>query len=447
MSWIDDFITKVCDEGRDYVDGAKGFILEKQKELSKSMDVAPEYREAILATACDLLKKYAPDQQSPELLKDILIKAVNISMPSYGGKLTEEQILASGNNCFVQNPGMLNYWAKSKNFSTVTNTTGNDFILTYYQPLAQSFFGRNTYSNYDNNNKHFYSHCKSDFLSQNGDTIVINPEINYNSQVHSNIGKISYVANARSNSGGSLVKGYKPNDAISYVINYKNLGLSKQDVENGAKYVAADINVLDPNIQKSLFSLQNAGFSADDIVKLYVKGVDLTNQDNIKQLTSKNYDINKLTKADNTYKYNLQEYNCAIKPVSCLIFANEYKIYQNRENTNFDANKCRVDLGLPNMYDANRYGNINENFYNNYINTVKADLSNQLRKDYNSFMSQGFRDKIKTVGDIFEKLKSTAAWSSMQALDVALNNLTKQKNTENSNTSYRINPCIKSISK
>ena len=199
------------------------------------------------------------------------------------------------------------------------------------------------------------------------------------------------------------IKGYLPEDAVTYAINYEELGLNKKDVENGFKCVSADINILDPKIQEAIFKLQDNKFTADEIVNLYVNNVDITNEENIdKLIKDKNCNIDNLAKKNNEYRYNLQEYNCAVKPVSALVFANECKI---RNNENLDAEKCRKDLGLPNIYDPERYGKLNSDFYKEYMDHLKKESDNE--------NSISFMQTISTMS-------STAGWLVAEGFDIGL---------------------------
>ena len=372
-------------------------------------DIPIEHREYFWALACEKI-------HHNEYIQEGFNFIANTVVPMYKGELKHEQVMSQGDKPFVQSPTMLNYWAKikananadpenppCKTVNLEEYTPGpNEIILAYYPPFARTFLENTSEDVYDNNNKHFYSHCKSEFICENGMKIVSNPELLYNSNSHCGNGKSANIYNPRSNDNvDEDIKGYLPEDAVTYAINYEELGLNKKDVENGFKFVSADINILDPKIQEAIFKLQDNKFTADEIVNLYVNNVDITNEENIdKLIKDKNCNIDNLAKKNNEYRYNLQEYNCAVKPVSALVFANECKI---RNNENLDAEKCRKDLGLPNIYDPERYGKLNDDFYKEYMDHLKKES-----------------DKVKDI--TFEQAVLSMGWGTAELFDIGLEN-------------------------
>ena len=390
----------------------------RKLQQKMALDIPIEHREYLWALACEKIHYHAADQTSNIYLQEGFNFIVNTLAPMYKGELKHEQVMSQGDKPFVQSPTMLNYWAKikananadpenppCKTVNLKEYTPGsNEIILAYYPPFARTFLENTSEDVYDNNNKHFYSHCKSEFICENGMKIVSNPELLYNSNSHCGNGKSANIYNPRSNDNvDEDIKGYLPEDAVTYAINCDELGLNKKDVENGFKFVSANINILDPKIQEAIFKLQDNKFTADEIVNLYVNNVDITNEENIdKLIKDKNCNIDNLAKKNNEYRYNLQEYNCAVKPVSALVFANECKI-RNNEMNEHDANECRKKLGLPNIYDPERYGKLNSDFYKEYMDHLKKES-----------------DKVKDI--TFEQAVSSMGWGTAELFDIGLEN-------------------------
>ena len=405
---IDDTLTYVSNAASDTMQWSQEKIVRKLQQKIDP-DIPIEHREYFWALACEKI-------HHNEYIQEDFNFIANTVVPMYKGELKPEQVMSQGGKPFAQSPTMLSYWAKTKENADPENppcktvnleeyTPGpNEIILAYYPPFARTFLENTSEDVYDNNNKHFYSHCKSEFICENGMKIVSNPELLYNSNSHCGNGKSANIYNPRSNDNvDEDIKGYLPEDAVTYAINYEELGLNKKDVENGFKFVSADINILDPKIQEAIFKLQDNKFTADEIVNLYVNNVDITNEENIdKLIKDKNCNIDNLAKKNNEYRYNLQEYNCAVKPVSALVFANECKI---RNNENLDAEKCRKDLGLPNIYDPERYGKLNSDFYKEYMDHLKKESDNE--------NSMSFMQTISTMS-------STAGWLVAEGFDIGL---------------------------
>ena len=394
------------------IDGFQGGIHSYQQIMADGMQLPLAYREYAAFGLCQGLE-LLPDRAYHGWESDLATSAVNLGMPAYNGEIRQEQILPSGKMPFVQSPTMLSYWAQTKNCPVLNGDYGNrkksdSMVLTYYTPLAQTFLENGSESTYDNNNKHFYSHCKSEFTSSDNSLIVINPELTYNSPVHSSTGADAAVVSPSASNAGTI-SGYRPQDAIVYEIDYEKLGLSKEDVETSALYVNADINVLDPQIQRSIFALEEAGYSTDEIIQLYQNDVDFRCNENIEKLTAdRDCNIDNLVKADNSYKYNLTDYNCAVKPVAPLVFANERRIH--RDNMNEEqANKCREELGLPNIYDQERYGKLNKDFYNDYVRYIKRNRDRQAMKD------------VKDVSTVYQRLNAISCYRAWMVAEFADN--------------------------
>ena len=392
-----DVITKPAREWaynvlEDWQDGIRG----QQSKIAQDINVPLAYREYSNLMMCKGMKDILPSIETDlPIVKEITVGATNIIMPEYNGQLTKEQLLPSDEMPFVQSPSMLNYWAQSKGCRVIDNESVSDdcMVLTYYTPLAKSFLQNGSERIYDDNNKHFYSHCKSEVTTENG-KIVINPELQYNSPSHTGLGDTSSVI-AANGSDVFDVSGYRPEDAIVYEIDYQALGLSKEDVEASSLYVNADINILAPEIQNSIFRLEDAGYTPNEIIELYQKDIDLTCSENIDTLTtSKDCNLDNLQKKDNSYRYNLTNYNCAVKPVAPLVFANERRIRSQGLDSE-QANQARVELGLPNIYDPERYARINNGFYRDFEAYITSNFEKQLKKD-------GYYDYYKITKDHFQ---------------------------------------------
>ena len=416
-----------------------GVIHKNQSHISENLDIPIEYREYVLATACDIIHEYAPDQTSPEFIQNSMAVVANMAAPMYNGKLEPENFLASGDKQMFQTPPMLSYWAKNKKCKVINpdNYKPNDncVILTYYPPVAQSFFANGSEEDYDSNNRYIFSHCKSEFNCENGTKVVINPELNYNSVVPVSNNKTANVVDAKTMQGYIKdVQGHCDKAAINYVIDCNKLGLDKKNIETGFKLMAADINIMNPEIQKAVFTLQDNGYTTDQIINLYINNVDITNAENLKKLNNKNSNIDNLIKRlndsqslstkDNSYYYNLQENNCAIKPMAALVFANECKIRNNNMDEK-EAAKCRMDLGLPNIYDKKNYSYININFYNDYMDYTKLQFDKRLDTDIEKifdYMKKCEFDKAAERGD---QLLSLGLWGIAEVGDTGLENMQK----------------------
>ncbi len=415
------------------LDGVKDIIHSGQRYVVKDMDIPLAYREYMIFAGCDVLKRHLPDRNDNSLLSEATVFATNTFMPMYKGTLNKENVLPSKDMPFIQAPSMLSYWAQKQNCPVIHSRNelqnGNSMVLTYYTPLAKSFFENGSENIWDDNNKHFYSHCKADYISGEDEKIVINPELTYNSPVHN--GFDDSLAIVSSNSDERLnISGYRPEDAIIYEVDYEKLGFSKEDIITNALYVNADINMLIPEIQNTIFTLEDAGYTPKEIIDLYRKNIDFTSSENLDKLVKdKNCNIDELKKSDNSYKYNLTDYNCAVKPVSPIILANERKI-RNEGMSEEQADKCRRDLGLPNIYDQKRYGKLNSDFYNDYINYIETNYREQYQKDLANRVniSRYFPDFIKD-SDIYKSIVSASrfgvkglAWLGMETADIIVQN-------------------------
>lgn len=389
---------------RDYENEQDRIHAEQQ---ALGVDIPLAYREYMTDQLCDLLKTHLPEKNEEGLGGLLVTKLINDVMPNYKGKIKGEQILPSDDKPFIQCPVMIKYLLEKNNAPSSTTyddpnfknyvNTNDCVLLTYYEPFSSEYFGNSSESNYDDNHKHFYSHFKSEIAIENGDKdgktlIVINPELEYNSPVHSGMyGNKCDVLKADGEQVEVGIEGYKPKTSSVYALKYENLGLSKEDVEKGFLYVNADINVMKPEIQRSIFKLEENGWKPNEIVELYLNNVDLENTKNITGLikikeSNEKYDIPDLAKeqwlakANNDYSYNLTEYNCALKPISAIVFANECKINENKMDAH-EANKCREELGFPNVYDIERYEKINSTFEKEYKEYLAKNVDDLMRRE------------------------------------------------------------------
>ncbi len=422
---VDVAVTSAKEWAYDVLEDRQAYIHRLQSEVAQDINVPLAYREYSNLIMCKGMKDFIPSiEDGNDIAKGATVGLVNIAMSQYNGQFTEEQILPSDKMPFVQSPSMLNYWAKSKGCRVIDNESASDdcMVLTYYTPLAKSFLENTSTSMYDDNNRHFYSHCKSEVTTENG-KIVINPELQYNSLTHSGLGDTSSVI-AANGSDVFDVSGYRPEDTIVYEIDYQALGLSKEDVEASSLYVNADINILDPKIQNSIFRLEDAGYTPHEIVELYRKDIDLTYSENIDTLTTnKDCNLDNLQKKDNSYRYNLTNYNCAVKPVAPLVFANERKI-RRQGLDNEQANQARVELGLPNIYDPERYARINNGFYRDFEASITSNFENQLKQDglYDDYKkTEGY---LELPTDLYYSLAAPygakgIAWCILEIEDIA----------------------------
>lgn len=325
--------------------------------------------------ACEAINEYSPKQG--EKYSDEVVSLVNFVMNDYKGKLTEKQILSNRDKPFMPQPGMLQYWAESnkfrrikKNGSSLNNgDVAGKFVLTYYVPFANTWAIRSSDDISDETNKHWYSHAKSSLYDDKGKAIQSsNPEAFYNDNIHD----------------GTV---YAPFDSVSYEIDYKRFGLSRKDIEDGLAYLNEGINIMDPEIQNMIHGMGDCGLSRDDIIKLWQNKIDFSNNDNLTLI--KNHmqkggnkdDILKIKglsmNQDNGYKYNLQDYSCAIQPTAPILYATSAKIY--RENlTDEQANDLREKIGLYNIYDEKNYRKINKAFYDKYSSHVREEALKEI---------------------------------------------------------------------
>ena len=380
----------------------KPSVIKKKKEEvtqitnAEAIDLDLRVREGATLVVSDLINDYAPTQNSPAVINEATTLLVNVVMSDYNGGLKKEQILARNDDkLFLPQPGMLAHWSEDKNFQQL-KPNGNKlspqdvagkYVLTYYPPLAQSWARRTSDNIADNSNKHWYSHCKASIYDEHGKPIAsANPEAAYNDVAHD-------------------ATVYVPNDSYSYVVDYKALGLKKDDITEGFQLQSEGINIMSPDIQNSVFRLKAAGMSTQDIITLWKQNADIANPRNIaaieKHLKGGNSvaDLKKLNliKSDNKYRYNLQDNSCAIQPTAPVLYATAARI--KRENMNeAEADAFRTSVGLYNIYDEQKYGKINEKFYDTYKKQVFDNFSAAVKDEVKYFIDHP-KDSLSALQD------------------------------------------------
>ena len=89
--------------------------------------------------------------------------------------------------------------------------------------------------------------------------------------------------------------------------------MERADIVEGFKLQSEGINIMSPDIQKSVFRLKEAGMDTDDIIALWQQNTDIANKANIDSIENhlrngnSKSDLHKLNlvKSDNKYRYNL----------------------------------------------------------------------------------------------------------------------------------------------
>ena len=296
----------------------------------------------------------------------------NKMMTDYKGSLTKDVLLSIKDKPFMPQPGMLDYWACGKGFEVIKNNgeklnkedVAGKFVLTYYKPFADSWMERDTDDIVDLTNKHWYSHTKSTLYDKEGKPIKSsNAEAFYNDDEHD-------------------ATVYVPHDSVSYAIDYKALGLDREDIEDGLFYQHVGMNVMDPNLQKVIFRLKECNLSRDDILSLWQDKVDFSNSRNIDAIVNVMKegkgkagikDLNLVTTENNKYNYNIQDYSCAIQATAPVLYATSAKI-RKEGFTQAQAYALRKHVGLYNIYDEVAYKDINKEFYEDYSKYVKGEV-------------------------------------------------------------------------
>ena len=405
---------------------------EQQKKHAQYLCFDKRYREVLTLAGGALINDYIPKQTDGEFKAKLTTNVVNVMMPDYDGKIKKEGVLAGMEKDFLPQPGMLEYWAKSKGFEEV-KADGNrlkeedvagKYVLTYYTQLAKSWAKRTTDDINDTTNKHWYSHCKSAIYDDKADAIATsNPELFYNDTEHT---QTKYV----------------PEDSFSYVIDYKKLGLDEKHIKEGFLYQQEGINIMDKKMQDAIFQMNKLGLTQEDVIGLWKQQVDLTNADNLETITKHmqnggnkeeigNYEF---VKSDNQYKYNFQDKSCAIQPTAPILYATAAKI--NEENLGpAEANKLRQDIGLYNIYDPQNYGTINESFYKQYSNDTILGAKAALSEDIKEFM----KHPIKNGAEFVKNTYHTASWASAKTkllfpeMLAVMQDITNRKEKNNTN--------------
>lgn len=395
-----------------------------QVENAPSIDMDLRLREGATFLISSLINDYAPTQNSSALLSKATTSLVNYVMSDYNGSLTKEQILSlNDKKPFLPQPPMLAYWAEGKGFEKIQNhknqlskeDVAGKYVLTYYPPLARSWTERTTNNIEDTTNKHWYSHCKSSIYDDNGISIASsNPEAAYNDTIHD-------------------ATVYVPEDSHSYVIDYQSLELDRADIIEGLKLQSEGINIMNPDIQKSIFRLKTAGLKTDDIMTLWKQNTDITNQNNIAAIEDfmhlgyKKTELNTLdlAKSNNRYRYNLQDNSCAIQPTAPVLYASEAKIYR-EDMTAEQAGHFRSKIGLYNIHNTQDYEKINEKFYKDYKRNCLNNFCSAIKEDLNHLLEE----PKETLKELKENISETAKWLSTktkqwapQAINIVRNDI------------------------
>ncbi len=369
------------------INTAEKVMPDMEKFAKEHIPDDPRYREFLTYIGTEIIHKYAPTQDSPQYQKDLMIDLINMGMSDYKGTIKEEGVLSGVKKDFLPKPEMLDYWAESKGFEKIDNKglskldpkdVEGKYVLTCYLSLADSWQKRDTSDITDTSNKHWYSHCKSAIFDENGKAIsASNPELFYNDTEHD-------------------ATKYVPEDSISYVIDYKKLGLEEKDIKEGFAYQAEGINIMKKDVQDAIFRMNKSGLEQEDIIKLWKQGMNFEDPKNLETIEKHFQNGGKkeglanceFSKADNQYKYNLQDYNCAIQPTAPILYATAAKV--NNENLSpQEADKLRKDIGLYNLYDPQNYGEINQQFNKDYKKHVYSELFKAVGEDVKEFVQKG----------------------------------------------------------
>lgn len=318
---------------------------ETQLENADAIDMDLRVREGATVVVSSIINDFAPTQDSPAIVGDATTLLVNVVMSDYKGGLEKDQILAKNDDkLFLPQPGMLAHWSEDKNFQQLKpkdnklspEDVAGKYVLTYYPPIPKSWAKRTTENIADTSNKHWYSHCKSTIYDDHGKPVAsVNPEAAYNDVTHD-------------------ATVYVPEDSYSYVIDYQALGLSKEDITEGFKLQSQGINVMSPDVQKTIFKLKAGGKNTDEIIAIMKK--------------------------DNKYHYNLQDNSCAIQPTAPVLYATAAKISREKLNE-AEASALRKNVGLYNIYDEQKYGKLNEEFYDNYKKRVFDNFTDAVKDE------------------------------------------------------------------
>ncbi len=414
---------------------------EQQKKYAQYLKFDKRYREVLTLGIATIMNDYIPKQYDSEAKTKLTMNVVNVMMPDYHGGLKKEHVLSNMEKDFLPQPGMLEYWAKSHGFEQIKNNgsksnsedVAGKYVLTYYPPIAKSWAERTTSDLEDTTNKNWYSHCKSTIYDDSGKPIGnSNPEPFRNDTNHD-------------------ATVYAPYDTISYAIDYKKLGLSEKDIKEGFAYQEQGINIMDKDMQDSIFRMKKAGLEQEEIIKLWKDQINITDPNNLKTIEQHlqdgkpKEDITKcdLSKSENKYQYNLQDYSCAIQPTAPILYATAAKI--NNENLSpQEAKKLREDIGLYNIHDTENYGEITKKFYNQYSNHVISEAKTALNEDIKEFIKYP-KEKLH---EISKNISNTANWVSaktrlvfpemMTVMEDIIHRRENQKSISNENNNNKI---------
>ena len=364
----------------------------QQEHASKiDDDFLDSSRDAATMVLAKGINELFPKQSDNTVIRDIYDVGINAMMPDYGGNLDMSTVLSSKDNSFLAQPLFSKQWSEAKRFDLVkpeenklkVEDVKGKYILTYYPTFATSWLGRTTDNMDDTTNKNFYSHCKSSLYKEDGTPLhTINPHPWYNDK--------DFDATV-----------YVPEDSFSYVINYEDLGLKREDIEDAFAYASEGINVMDPTVQDAIFRLNASNISRDEIIALWKDDVIITDSSNILELENRGdlklSDLN-LAKnpKGNKLHYNLQDYSCAIQPLSPILYATSVKIKRDGLDEK-QADVFRKEIGLFNIHDVENYKEINSFFYESARNNVKKELKQDIKETYNSFIENPL-EMVKDIG-------------------------------------------------
>lgn len=388
-------------------------LAEVQQEHASKIDddFLDSTREGAVMVASRGLHMVLPQQGGNEKAVAVADVAVNSMMSDYNGDLSMERVLASKDKPFMPLPAMLGAWSEDHGFSEIeyegTALNKEDvkgkFVLTYYETLAPSWLGRTTDDIADTSNKHFYSHCKSSIYDENGNPLYTsNPELEFNDAEHD-------------------ATVYVPEDSQSFVIDYDKLGLKREDIEDGFAYQSEGINIMHPDVQKAIFRMNKANLSREDIISLWKSDVVLTDAENLSKIEEhllSGGDKSKLSELDlvkneegNKYRYNLQDYSCAIQPTAPVLYATSAKI--DREGMDEkQADAFRKEVGLYNIYDEENYGEINTSFNKKYGKGVWVDIKQDAKEFWNNLKE----NPQETMRDLSSNIYHTAVAAGVKTV-------------------------------
>ena len=384
----------------------------QQEHASKiDDDFLESAREGAAMYASRVLHNVLPRQDGNEKAVAVADIAVNSMMSDYNGDLSMDKVLSSRDNPFLSLPAMLRHWSEKNGFEEVeyegTALNKEDvkgkYVVTYYEPFAVSWLGRTDDNLTDESNRNFYSHCKSSIYDENGNPLFTsNPD--------------PYI-----NDSGHDATVYVPEDSHTFVIDYDKLGLKREDIEDGFAYLSEGINVMHPDVQQAIFRMNKANLYREDIISLWKNDIVLTDAENLSKIEEhllNGGDKSKLSELDlvkneegNMYRYNLQDYSCAIQPTAPVLYATSAKI--DREGMGEEqADAFRKSVGLYNIYDEENYGEINTLFEEEY----EKDLKEEMKQDWKDAWKKFRENPQETMQDLSSNIYHTAVAAGVKTV-------------------------------